>query len=173
MIGQPALHRPTSQVTEFGPELTELIEDMFATMYLAEGVGLAATQVGVGLAVFVYDCPDDDGVFHRGHIVNPVVVSASDEVEKADEGCLSVPGPFAPVARPVTVTVRGVDKDNNPVEVTGSGFFARCLAHETDHLSGTLYVDHLNKRKRSRVLAEMEPTAWNAPLYVGEDAYAD
>lgn len=166
MIGEPVLHRTTEQVTSFDDSLAQLVDDMFATMYLAEGVGLAATQVGVGLAVFVYDCPDDDGVFHKGHIVNPVVVAASEDVENADEGCLSVPGPFAPVKRPVSVTVAGVDKDNQPIEITGTGFFARCLAHETDHLNGKLYVDHLNKRRRSRVIDEMEPTHWNAPLYV-------
>lgn len=165
MVTEPVLHEVTRQVSDFGPEFGTLIDDMFATMYLAEGVGLAATQVGVGLAVFVYDCPDDEGVFHKGHIVNPVITYASDETIKHDEGCLSVPGPFAELARPATVTVSGLDRDQNPVEVTGHGFFARCLAHEVDHLNGTLYIDHLPKRRRKRVLDDMAPTTWNAPLY--------
>jgi len=164
MIGDPVLHEPTALVTEFGEELSTLIDDMFATMYLAAGVGLAAPQVGVGLAVFVYDCHDDNGTYSQGHVVNPVITYQSEELDKGDEGCLSVPGPYAPVPRPEIVTVVGVDKHNLPVTVTGHGFFARCLIHETEHLAGTLYVDHLTRRRRSRVIADMEPTPWNAPL---------
>lgn len=164
IVGDPVLHRPAEPVTEFGPELKKLIDDMFATMYLAEGVGLAAPQIGVGLQVFVYDCHDDDGTFHKGHVVNPVVVSHSKETDDGDEGCLSVPGPYAPVERSQTVTVTGQDSDGISIEVTGTGFLARCLVHETEHLQGTLYIDHLNRRRRSRVLAAIEPFPWNAEL---------
>lgn len=164
IVGDPVLHTAAAAVTDFGPELATLIEDMFATMYVAEGVGLAATQVGVGLQVFVYDCNDDEGNYHKGHIVNPVIVAASEQLDDADEGCLSVPGPYASVARPHTVTVAGVDQHGDPVEVTGSGFLARCLAHETEHLQGILYIDHLNRRKRNRVLSTIEPFPWNAEL---------
>jgi peptide deformylase len=164
IVGDPVLHRPAQTVTAFGPELATLIEDMFATMYVAEGVGLAAPQIGVGLRVFVYDCPDDSGQRHKGHLVNPEIVARGEDSEDAEEGCLSVPGPFAPVRRPFEVTVRGVDRHNQPVEVTGDGFFARCLVHETEHLQGTLYIDHLNRRRRSRVLAAIEPYEWNAEL---------
>jgi peptide deformylase len=164
IVGDPVLHNPAKQVAVFDDELSTLIDDMFATMYLAEGVGLAAPQIGVGLAVFVYDCHDADGVYYKGHLVNPVIRSVSNEVDKGDEGCLSVPGPYAPLARPHEATVAGLDKHGDPVEVTGNGFFARCLLHETEHLAGTLYIDHLNKRRRSRVLQQIEPTPWNAPL---------
>jgi peptide deformylase len=166
IVGDPLLHEPTARVTEFNSELSRLIDDMFATMYLAEGVGLAATQVGVGLAVFVYDCHDDEDVWHKGHVVNPVIRSVSRDLDKGDEGCLSVPGPYATLARPHVVTVGGVDSNGDPVEVTGTGFFARCLLHEAEHLQGTLYIDHLNRRRRARVLAELEPSPWNAPLPV-------
>ena len=164
IVGDPVLHRPADTVTEFGPELATLIDDMFATMYVAEGVGLAAPQVGVGLRVFVYDCPDDEGKYHRGHLVNPVITAASSDTDEADEGCLSVPGPYAPLARPHRVSVAGVDRTGSRIEVTGSGFFARCLLHETEHLSGTLFIDHLNRRRRTRVLAAIEPFPWNAEL---------
>jgi peptide deformylase len=127
-------------------------------------VGLAAPQVGVDLAVFVYDCLDSEGVRHHGHVVNPTVVSTSGPVDISDEGCLSVPGPYHELERPSVAVVRGVDRNNEPVEVTGAGFFARCLLHETDHLRGLLYIDHLPRNRRRRVLREMEPFEWNATL---------
>ncbi|MGX7681456.1 peptide deformylase [Jatrophihabitans sp. DSM 45814] len=164
IVGDPVLHRPSETVVDFDDELRALIDDMFATMYLAEGVGLAAPQVGVPLRVFVYDCPDDEGTYHKGHVINPVVTATSADTDESDEGCLSVPGPYAPVARPHTVTVTGLDSNRQPIEVTGSGFFARCLLHETEHLQGRLYIDHLNRRRRSRVLASIEPSSWNADL---------
>lgn len=164
VVGDPVLHTPTAAVTEFDQALATLIEDMFATMYVAEGVGLAATQIGVGVSVFVYDCHDADDVQHRGHVVNPRIVATSKAEEKMDEGCLSVPGPYAPLARPFEVTVAGQNQHGEPIEVTGTGFLARCLVHETEHLGGTLYIDHLNRRKRSRILQEIEPFDWNAPL---------
>ncbi|MDQ1739069.1 MAG: peptide deformylase [Pseudonocardiales bacterium] len=165
IVGDPVLHTPTAAVTEFDQALATLIEDMFATMYVAEGVGLAATQVGVGLSIFVYDCHDADGVQHRGHLINPRIVATSTAEEKIEEGCLSVPGPYAPLARPFEVTVAGQDQHGERLEVTGTGFLARCLIHETEHLAGTLYIDHLNRRKRHRILQEIEPFDWNAPLF--------
>jgi peptide deformylase len=164
IVGHPVLHTPTARVTEFDQELATLIEDMFATMYVAEGVGLAATQIGVGKSVFVYDCHDHAGVQHRGHVVNPRIIGASGPDDKSDEGCLSVPGPYAEITRPFQVTVAGQDLRGEPTEVTGTGFLARCLMHETEHLAGTLYIDHLNRRRRSRLLQQIEPFPWNGPL---------
>jgi peptide deformylase len=160
MVGEAVLHRPCAPVTELGtPELHQLIDDMFLTMYAADGVGLAANQVGAGLRVFVYDCPDDDEVRHVGHIVNPVVDRPGPGrvvLDEAAEGCLSVPGPVKDVARPAFARVRGVDRDGQPVVLEGEGYFARCLQHETDHLNGRLYIDQLAKRDRRAALAEME-----------------
>jgi peptide deformylase len=170
IAGDPVLHTPSATVTRFDAELATLIDDMFATMYLAEGVGLAAPQIGVGLRVFVYDCHDDEGRFAKGHVVNPVLSRLSEELLDFDEGCLSVPGPYAPLVRPRSATVNGVNCDNEPIEVSGTGFLARCLIHETEHLSGTLYIDHLTRRRRSRVLREIEPFPWNAPLPFAADS---
>ncbi|HEY2044142.1 MAG TPA: peptide deformylase [Jatrophihabitans sp.] len=164
IVGDPVLHARAATVTEFDDELDTLIDDMFATMYVAEGVGLAATQVGVGLRVFVYDCHDDEGNYSKGHVVNPVIVSVSEELVEGEEGCLSVPGPYAPLPRPRVATVTGVDKKGEPIEVSGTGYLARCLIHETEHLDGILYIDHLNRRRRSRVLQAVEPYPWNAEL---------
>jgi peptide deformylase len=161
VVGDPILARPARPVTEFDDALSTLIEDMFAALAVAEGVGLAAPQIGVDLAVFIYDCPDASGNRVVGHVVNPTIVTSGEQIE-ADEGCLSVPGPYHELARAERATVRGVDKHGAPVEVSGTGFLARCLQHETDHLRGVLYIDHLPRNRRRRVLREMEPFAWNA-----------
>jgi peptide deformylase len=163
IVGDPVLHQPTRQVTAFDTELSTLIDDMFASMSLAEGVGLAAPQVGVDLAVFVYDCPDAEGVRHTGHVVNPTI-AVSGEKLAADEGCLSVPGPYYELERFFEATVTGVDRTGAPVSVTGTGFFARCLQHETDHLRGMLYIDHLPRNRRRRILRDMQPFEWNASV---------
>jgi peptide deformylase len=163
VVGDPVLARPVRKVTEFDEALGQLIDDMFASMSVASGVGLAAPQVGVDLAVFVYDCPDADGVHQAGHLVNPRI-ELFGEPELADEGCLSVPGPYHELERAGGATVRGVDRTGAPVEVTGTGFFARCLQHETDHLNGILYIDRMPRNRRRRVLREMQPFEWNATV---------
>jgi peptide deformylase len=162
VVGDPVLARPCRSVTRFDETLAALVEDMFASLAVAEGVGLAAPQIGVDLAVFVYDCPDADGTRRVGHVVNPTIETSGPQLTQ-DEGCLSVPGPYEELARAETATVRGVDKTGAPVEVTGHGFFARCLQHETDHLRGTLFIDRLPRNRRRRVLREMEPFEWNQP----------
>lgn len=159
LVGEDVLHRPCRPVTEFGtPELTRLVDDMFATLYVAEGAGLAANQVGVDLRLFVWDCTDEYGVRHVGHIVNPVLdelPAADRRLVEAEEGCLSVPGPYMRVSRPDRAVVRGRDRDGNPLVIEGWGYFARCLQHETDHLNGMLYLDRLPRRRRAAALREM------------------
>ncbi|MFF9103323.1 peptide deformylase [Streptomyces rubrogriseus] len=156
-VGEQVLHRPCRDVTEFGPDLAALIDDMFRTMYVAEGAGLAANQVGVDLRLFVYDCPDDDGVRHVGHIVNPVLDAldpAARRLLDEGEGCLSVPGAVMAVPRPDRAVVRGLDKDGAPLAIEGTGYFARCLAHETDHVNGHVYLDRLSGRERKAALRQ-------------------
>lgn len=161
VTGEEVLHRRNQEVGPgwFGSaELGQLIDDMFCTMYVAEGVGLAANQVGVDLRLFVYDCPDDDGVRHVGHVVNPVLDErdpATNPLVLENEGCLSVPGPYAELARPEFAVVRGYDGDGAPLVIEGSGYFARCLQHETDHTEGRVYTDRLSKRQRKKVLEQM------------------
>jgi len=157
-VGEEVLHKPCRDVTEFGPDLAALIDDMFLTMYVAEGAGLAANQVGVGLRLFVYDCPDDDGVRHVGHIVNPVLdalAPAGRRLLDEGEGCLSVPGAVMDVPRPDRAVVRGLDKDGEPLVIEGTGYFARCLEHETDHCYGHVYLDRLSKRGRKDALRQV------------------
>ena len=164
--GEPVMHARTRPVTEFDDRLKSLVADMFATMYAAEGVGLAATQVGVDLAVFVFDCPDDDHVRHSGVICNPVVElpeGKDRKLEAADEGCLSLPGAYIELARPDHAVCRGQDVEGHPVEVTGTGLLSRCLQHETDHLNGTVFGDRLSGRARKKLYRLHEDRAENYP----------
>lgn len=160
VVGDPVLAATCRRVTDFGAELAELIDDLFASLAVAEGVGLAAPQIGIDLAVFVYDCPDGSGGRTVGHVVNPRI-ETSGEKELSDEGCLSVPGPYHELERASAATVRGFDRLGAPIELTGRGYFARCLQHESDHLQGILYVDRLPRNRRRKVLREMEPFEWN------------
>ena len=165
LLGDAPLREQCREVTEFGPELAALVEDLFATMYAAQGVGLAANQVGVLLRVFVYDCPDDEGKRHTGVVCNPKLVELPAEKRRLDdsnEGCLSVPTAYMPLARPDYAEVTGQDEKGNPIKVRGTGYFARCLQHETDHLYGYLYIDRLSKRERKDALRQM---AENEPRY--------
>jgi peptide deformylase len=158
VVGNPVLHRECRTVTEFDGDLAVLIDDMFASMYAAEGVGLAANQIGVDAKVFVYDCPDDQNTRHIGHVINPVLEDQPVDrrtLDDGNEGCLSVPGAYAELPRPEFAVVTGQDKDGNPIRVEGTGFFARCLQHETDHLNGYLYIDRLSKRDRKDALRQM------------------
>ncbi|KUL53309.1 peptide deformylase [Streptomyces sp. NRRL F-4489] len=158
VVGNPVLHKECKDVTEFDDELARLIDDMFASQRTAEGVGLAANQIGVDLKVFVYDCLDDEGVRHVGHVCNPVLDELPAErrvLDDSNEGCLSVPGAYAPMPRPDYAVVRGQNSKGEPIVVQGTGYFARCLQHETDHLYGYLYIDRLSKRERKDVMQQM------------------
>lgn len=162
VVGNPVLHEKTRPVTEFDQDLSDLIDGMFAAMRVANGVGLAAPQVGRDLAVFVYDCPDETGERQTGHVCNPTIETSGPLVSH-EEGCLSVPGPYADLDRFEQATVTGVDRTGAPITVSGTGFFARCLQHESDHLEGVLYIDRLPRNRRRRVLRDMEPFEWNEP----------
>jgi len=154
--GEPVLHRPCTEVTVFDDELRQLVADMFASMRAAEGVGLAANQVGASLRVFVVDCLDASEERTVAHVINPTLeLPEIRELDDDAEGCLSVPGPYSDVARPDHATVRGVDLDGNAVTIHGTGMLARCLQHECDHLEGKVYVERLSAKERRRVLAEM------------------
>ncbi|GAB3282731.1 peptide deformylase [Parasphingorhabdus pacifica] len=168
IVGDPVLHNPTRPVREFDEELRRLVEDMFETNTAANGAGLAANQIGFDLRVFVYDCDDDDGVRHRGVVVNPVLETSSVPQTMPDpdddwEGCLSVPGEAFPTGRAHWAKVTGSDADGKPVEVEGTGFFARCLQHETDHLDGFLYLNRLLGRNARAAKKTVKRNGWGVP----------
>ncbi|MFJ7266783.1 peptide deformylase [Streptomyces sp. NPDC099050] len=162
LLGDPVLHSACAEVTEFGPALDRLIEDMFATMYAAQGVGLAANQIGVGHRVFVYDCPDDEDVRHVGHIVNPRLVSADGDEFLGPEGCLSLPGLEAGTLRYDSAVVEGVTSDGAAVRVSGTGFFARCLQHECDHLAGGVYAERVTGLRLRKLRRQIRKADWGA-----------
>jgi len=155
----PVLHRPCTAVTVFDRDLRHLVLDMFASMAAADGVGLAANQIGVDARIFVIDCPDAAGEDVVGYVVNPTLtllepVEGEPAEEVTEEGCLSVPGPYAELARAFRARVDGVDVHGDPVRIEATGMAARCLQHEVDHLDGIVYVDRLPADERDRLLAE-------------------
>jgi peptide deformylase len=165
--GTPVMHTRARPVVSFDGELAELVRNMFATMYAAEGVGLAAPQVGVDLSVFVYDCPDEDQVRHAGVMCNPEVTLPEGKdrnLETADEGCLSLPGAYLELARPDHAVCQGQDHTGQPVAVVGTGLLARCLQHETDHLNGTVFGDRLSGRARKKLYTLHEAMADSYPV---------
>jgi peptide deformylase len=175
ILGDPVLHTPTASVP-VGPDgvlpadLGGLITDMYETMDAAHGVGLAANQIGVGLRLFVYDCPDEKGkaAYRRGVVINPVLQTSEipetmPDPETDDEGCLSVPGETFPRGRARWARVTGLDADGRPVELEGSGLFARMLQHETGHLDGFLYVDGLLGRHARAAKRAAKSNGWGVP----------
>ena len=168
ITGEPVLHSRAAEVTEFNQELRELVADMYETMDEAPGVGLAAPQVGVGLRVFTYDYPDDEGNDRRGVIINPVlelgeVSSEAPDEETESEGCLSVPGERYPLKRADRIRVTGVDLDQKPVEIEADGWYARIFQHEFDHLNGVLYVDRLVEPYASAAKKAIKKFGWGFP----------
>ncbi|WP_116707364.1 peptide deformylase [Actinomycetospora cinnamomea] len=173
VVGEPVLHRPTRPVTPEelgGASLRALVDDLFETMDAANGVGLAANQIADDRRVFVFDCPDPElgGERRRGAVVNPVLTAdpppqTMPDPDEDEEGCLSVPGESFPTGRAATAEVHGVDVDGNEVVVTGTGYLARCLQHETDHLDGHVYLDRLVGRYRRAAKRAVRDHGWGVP----------
>jgi peptide deformylase len=161
LLGDPVLRTPTDAVTVFDETLARLVEDMFASMYAAEGVGLAANQIGVSLSVFVFDCLDTSGQRRVGVLVNPRLVNTGGDVDGDVEGCLSVPGLHYESPRPSFAEVEGVDQTGAPVRFAGGGQFARCLQHETDHLNGMVFLDRLRGRTKRRAIRDVLAAPWS------------
>jgi peptide deformylase len=149
-LGDPVLKTPAVDVTAFDRALRRLRDDMLETMYEAPGVGLAGPQVGISQRLFVLD----DGETGPTFVANPVLSDGAGELLE-EEGCLSIPGPYAPTRRFADITCRGLDVRGRPIELRGTGLLARILQHETDHLDGVLYIDHLTEAARRDVLAEL------------------
>ena len=167
LMGDPVLRAEAEPFAdeEFGEGLAALAEDMFETMYHAEGVGLAAPQIGISKRIFVVDTRDEDDP-NKGKyaLVNPEIVAFSAETEKEIEGCLSIPGLEETVERPWAVELRARDPLGNEVTLTADALMARALQHELDHLDGILFPDRISPLKRRMLLkkwkklqAEKEP----------------
>ena len=149
----PALHKIAEPVTEFDAELSQLVNDMYETMYHEKGVGLAAPQVGISKRIATIDVTDDKS--HPFVIINPEIIESSGE-ELMEAGCLSIPGTYDKVPRATFVKVRAQDVTGKFFEIEGTDLLGHCLQHEIDHLNGKLYIDHLSSLKKRKWLKKME-----------------
>jgi peptide deformylase len=152
--GADVLHAPAEQVADITAEIQGLIDDMIQTMYAAPGIGLAAPQVGVPLRIFVCDVSAGRNASELMTFINPEFVER-DGMQLEEEGCLSVPGFNATVARPARAVIRGLNRDGVEHVVDGSGLQARCFQHEMDHLDGTLFVDRLRGLQKDLILRKV------------------
>ena len=148
--GDPVLEKPTKAITKFDAELEELAEDMFATMYAAQGVGLAAPQVGKSLRIAVVDVTSGKNPEAKIVLVNPEIIHAEGE-KREEEGCLSIPGFRGYVVRPQFVTVKAQNTKGEWFEIRGEDLLARAFCHEIDHLHGILFLQHLSMLKRDLI----------------------
>lgn len=168
ITGEPVLHRRAEPVASFDAELRALVDDMFETMDAANGVGLAAPQIGVGLRLFTWQMDNQDGVPVRGVVINPYLTAAKPAQGDPDpheevEGCLSVPGESFPLRRGETASVTGFGVDGHQLTFGSTGWFARCMQHEYDHLGGFLYTDRLNDRWGKKARKTIRRNGWGEP----------
>lgn len=171
ITGEPVLHRRAEPVAAFDDDLRHLVEDMFETMDAAHGVGLAAPQIGMGLRIYTWQMDNDDGVPARGVVVNPYVTPTKASLDEPDphdeaEGCLSVPGESFPLKRGDRATVTGFAVDGGELSFEATGWFARCMQHEYDHLNGFLYTDRLNDRWGKKARKAVKQRGWGKPGFV-------
>jgi peptide deformylase len=149
-------------VVEIGDEIRTLVADMFDTMYDAPGVGLAAIQVGVPSRVVVMDLSKREAEAEPRVFINPEITWSSEEKSPYEEGCLSIPDVHEDVERPARVKIRYLDLDGKPQEEDAEGLFATVIQHEVDHLNGVLFIDHISKLKRERIIKKFTKAAKRA-----------
>ncbi|WP_092045473.1 peptide deformylase [Methylobacterium pseudosasicola] len=159
ILPDAVLRRNSDPVGPITPEIRTLVADMFETMYDAPGVGLAAIQVGVAKRVVTIDTSKEEGVRDPRVFIDPEIVWSSEEKRVYDEGCLSIPEYYAEVERPDRVRVKFRDLDGNEQEIEADGLLATCIQHEIDHLNGVLFIDHISKLKRDRVIKRFTKAA--------------
>ena len=154
-LPDPILKKKCEPIIEVNNEIKELLDDMLKTMYAAPGIGLAAIQVGEPKRVIVLDLAPKDKPKNPMFFVNPEIVSKSENNSTYEEGCLSVPGQFAEIARPDTCHIKYLDYYGQPKEIKANGMLATCIQHEIDHLEGILFIDYLSKLKKSMITKKL------------------
>lgn len=153
----PRLKKVCAPVTDMSDDLRKLADDMLETMYDAPGIGLAAPQIGIMDRLIVLDCVKEEGETPRPLVMfNPVVLSASEETNVYEEGCLSIPEQYGEVTRPEAVDVEWMDRDGNARRETFDGLWATCVQHEIDHLQGKLFIDYLKPLRRQMITRKMQ-----------------
>ena len=158
-LPDPVLRRVSTPVVKIDDEIKKLIKDMFATMYDAPGIGLAAVQIGVAKRVVTIDATRGEDEKNPMVFINPEIISSSEDMDVKEEGCLSIAEFYEEVERPTAVTVRYLDEKGKTKEIEAEGLLARALQHEIDHLNGVLFIDHISKLKRDRVTKKFTKAA--------------
>ncbi|MEM0930027.1 MAG: peptide deformylase [Pseudomonadota bacterium] len=158
-VPDPRLREVSKDVAEVTDETRALMDDMLETMYAAPGIGLAAIQVGVPLRIIVMDLAGADDEPQPRYFVNPKILDPADEVAPYEEGCLSVPEAFEEIDRPARCVVEYLDYEGEPRRLEAEGLLATCIQHEMDHLEGILFIDHLSRLKRERILKRLKKEA--------------
>ena len=166
LLGSPALRQPAAPVAKVDDEVRLIVDDLFETMRAARGVGLAANQIGVARRVAVVDIGEEDPP--PIVLINPVIVERGEEIETAEEGCLSIPEIFGDVKRNARVVVDALDRDGRKVRTEALGYKARAIQHEIDHLDGILFLDHLSAVKRSLLLSKWKKSRKGQTGYLKE-----
>jgi len=166
LLGSPVLRQRSTPVAGVDDDVRRLVDDLFETMRAAKGVGLAANQVGLARRVAVVDVGDEQPP--PLVLINPRIVQASDVTETAEEGCLSIPELYGEVERPLTVTLEALDRDGRPYTTEITGFKARAVQHEIDHLDGVLFLDHLSAVKRALLVAKWKKSRKGKSGYLKE-----
>jgi peptide deformylase len=161
LFGDPVLRTAADPVTDFDKQVRVLVKDLQETLDDAQGAGLAAPQIGVGLRVFAYHVDDQ-----RGYLVNPGLSFPDDEEQEGEEGCLSFPGVYFDVKRRLNTIACGYTDRGDPIQVVGSRVMARCLQHETDHLDGVLFIDRMDGETRRRAMKAIREADWDGPVKV-------
>jgi peptide deformylase len=168
LFGDPILRTAADPVTDFDKQLRGLVKDLTQTLDDAQGAGLAAPQIGVGLRVFAYAVHDE-----HGYLVNPVLDFPDEEEQDGEEGCLSFPGIYHDVKRRLNTVARGFDDRGDPIQVVGTQVLSRCLQHETDHLDGVLFIDRMDAATRKRAMREIREANWDETVKISPHRMTD
>ena len=168
LFGDPVLRTPAEPVPDFDKQLRNLVKDLTQTLKDAQGAGLAAPQIGVGLRVFAYAVGSE-----RGYLVNPELSFPDEQEQDGEEGCLSFPGIYFDVKRRLNTVARGFSDRGDPVQVVGTDVLARCLQHETDHLDGVLFIDRMDPAIRKQAMREIREADWNGPVRLSPHRITD
>jgi peptide deformylase len=155
LLGNETLKQKAEPIKHIGPEYIKIAEDLLSALHRGKGIGLAGPQVGLLERIFAIHVEGDEPRI----FINPSIIETSQELQKYEEGCLSIPGIYADVVRPESVKVQAWNEKGRPFTMEASGILARVILHELDHLEGILFIDRLSEQKRNRILAKMEKTA--------------
>jgi peptide deformylase len=168
LFGDPILRTVADPVTDFDKQLRNLVKDLTQTLDDAQGAGLAAPQIGVGLRVFAYVVGSE-----RGYLVNPELSFPDDEEQDGEEGCLSFPGIYYDVKRRLNTVARGFTDRGDPVQLVGTDVLARCIQHETDHLDGVLFIDRMDPATRKQAMKAIREANWDGAVKLSPHPMSD